>query len=452
MMRLIDFKQSIDRSTINWVKVGQAKPTGPACSELETTGVIPVINNRFWTTGAAMAASFGVLSLASAAAAQTVVDFTVAEYSSKTGPFFEKVAAAFEAENPDIDINIEVVPWDTLLQRLTTDVAGGSSPDIAIIGTRWLLDFTAQGIAEPLDDYMTPEFRDSFIETFMSPSIIDDQLMGLPVAASARAMMINVDLYEQAGATPPTTWDELYEASQKIAQLPDTFGFGLQGKEIETDAYFYYALWTHGGDILKGDGSSGLDSEAALASASLYKQMIDEGLTQPSPTNYNREDVFNLFKQGQVGTIFTFPMLIPQIKEEAPDLHYQILPFPEAGAKATYGVTDTLMMFADSDVKEAGWKFIEFAYRDEYREEFDVGEGFLPVTKNVAELDYFTSDPDVAGFAAGLPYAKFAPVIENWEEIADVTVRALQEIYLGDVTPEEGLKAAAAEINEIRGL
>lgn len=386
------------------------------------------------------------------ALAQTVVDFTVAEYSSKTGPYFEKVAAAFEAENPDIDINIEVVPWDTLLQRLTTDIAGGVAPDLSIIGTRWLLDFAEQGIAEPLDGYLTPEFKDTFIDTFMAPSVIDGQIMGLPVAASARAMMINMDLFEQAGAEPPETWDQLYDAAKKISALPDAYGLGMQGKEIETDAYFYYGLWTHGGDILKEDGSSGLDSDAAIETAKLYKQMIDEGLTQPSPTNYNREEVFNLFKQGNLGVIFTFPMLIPQIKEEAPDLNYKIMPFPEAGAKATYGVTDTLMMFADSDVKDAAWKFIEFAYKDEYRSEFDRGEGFLPVTKGVAAEDYYSTDPDVAGFAAGLPYAKFAPTIANWEEIADTTVRALQRIYLGEATPEEALGAAAAEINEIRGM
>lgn len=406
----------------------------------------------FRPSTAAMALGFGMLGLAGAAMAETVVDFTVAEYSSKTGPFFQQVADDFTAANPDIKINIEVVPWDTLLQRLTTDVAGGSAPDISIIGTRWLLDFASQGIAEPVDAYMTPEFKDTFIGTFMDPGIIDGKMMGLPVAASARAMMVNLDLYEKAGVTPPTTWDELYASSKKIAELPDVYAFGLQGKEIETDAYFYYSLWTHGGDILKADGTSGLDSEAALTAAKLYKQMIDEGLTQPSPTNYTREDVFNLFKQGQVATIFTFPMLIPQIKEEAPNLRYQILPFPEAGAKATYGVTDTLMMFADSDAKEAAWKFIEFSYQDKYREQFDIGEGFLPVTKNVAALDHFTKDPDVAGFAAGLPYAKFAPVIANWEEIADVTVRTMQKIYLGEVTPENGLKGAAAEINKIRGL
>ena len=225
----------------------------------------------------------------------------------------------------------------------------------------------------------------------------------------------------------------------------------MQGKEIETDAYVYYGLWTHGGDILNEDGTSGLDSPEAIEAASRYKKMIDERLTQPAPTNYNREEVFNLFKQGNLGVIFTFPMLIPQIKEEAPDMNYQIMPFPEAGAKATYGVTDTLMMFADSDVKEAAWKFIEFAYQDEWRSKFDLGEGFLPVTKNVAAMDYFTTDKDVAGFAAGLPYAKFAPTIANWEEIADTTVRALQRVYLGEVSAEEALTAAAAEINSIRG-
>ena len=406
----------------------------------------------FRTSSAAIALCLGMVGLAPAAIAQTVVDFTVAEYSSKTGPYFQEVATAFEAANPDIKINIQVVPWDTLLQRLTTDVAGGTAPDISIIGTRWLLDFASQGIAEPMDAYLTPEFKDTFIETFMSPGIIDGKIMGLPVAASARAMMVNMDLYDAAGVAPPTTWDELYEASKKIAALPDTFAFGLQGKEIETDAYYYYSLWTHGGDILNADGTSGLDSPAAIEAATLYKKMIDEGLTQPSPTNYNREEVFNLFKQGKVGTIFTFPMLIPQIKAESPNLKYKILPLPEASAKATYGVTDTLMMFADSDAKEAAWKFIEFAYSDANREKFDTGEGFLPITKNVAALPKFSTDPDVAGFAAGLPYAKFAPIIANWEEIADVTVRTMQKIYLGEVSPEEGMKAAAAEVNKIRGL
>ena len=408
------------------------------------------MKSLLWKAMAASVVAAGMLGAAAPAQAQTQVNFTVAEYSSKSGPFFEQVASDFEKANPDIHVNVEVVPWDTLLQRLTTDIAAGTTPDISIIGTRWLLDFASQGIAEPMDTYLTPDFKSTFIDTFMSPSVIDGKIMGLPVAASARAMMVNTDLFDKAGAELPTTWDGVYNAAKKISKLPESFGLGLQGKEIETDAYYYYALWTFGGDILKGNGTSGLDTPEAIEAASFYKKMIDEGLTQPSPTNYTREDVFNLFKQGKVGMIFTFPMLIPQIKAEAPDLHYKIMQFPEKRAKATYGVTDTLMMFSNSKVKDAAWKFIEFAYQDKYRSKFNRNEGFLPVIKNVAAEDYYKTNPDIAAFAAGLPYAKFAPTIANWEEIADRTIRALQRIYLGQAEPKEALTAAAKDINQIR--
>jgi len=248
---------------------------------------------------AASALAIGMAWSLSPALAETQVNFTVAEYSSKTGPFFQEMADAFHKENPDITINIQVVPWDTLLQRLTTDIAGGQAPDISIIGTRWLVDFASQGIAEPVDSYLTPEFKSTFIDTFMSPGIIDGKIMGLPVAASARAMLVNTELFEKAGAKVPTNWDEFYEAAKKLKALPDTFAFGLQGKEIEADAYYYYSLWTHGGDILKADGSSGLDTPEALESVKLYKKMIDEGLTQPSPTNYSREKCLQPLQAGQ---------------------------------------------------------------------------------------------------------------------------------------------------------
>lgn len=47
---------------------------------------------------------------------------TVSYYSAATGPHFEKMAAVFHAANPGIDVKIEVVNWDSLLQKLRTDV------------------------------------------------------------------------------------------------------------------------------------------------------------------------------------------------------------------------------------------------------------------------------------------------------------------------------------------
>ena len=397
-------------------------------------------------------AGAGLLASTALAAAGTV-RVTVAEYSAKTGPYFEKAATAFEAANAGTDVQIEVVPWDVLLQKLTTDISGNANADIAIIGTRWLIDFVEQDIAEPLDSYITPDFKARFIETFLSPSIMNGKTYGLPIAASARALYYNKTLFEQAGIDgPPETWEELKADAEKIKAIGgEVYGFGMQGKEVETDVYFYYAMWSQGGSILNEDGTSGLDSKAAIDAANIYKGLIDAGLTQPGVTSLNREDVQNLFKQGKIGMMITAPFLASQIKEEAPDLKYGVAPIPAGpgGARGTYGVTDSVIMFKNSQNKEEAWKFLDFLFQPEQRIEFTKNEGFLPVTQAEAQDPFFADDPDLKVFTDLLPNAQFAPVIPGWEEVADIASSAMQKIYLGEGEVEATLKEAAGRANEI---
>ena len=400
------------------------------------------------------ATALALAAMAGTASAQTV-RVTVAEYSSLTGPYFEDAASAFEEANPGTDIQIEVVPWDVLLQRLTTDIAAGVNADLSIIGTRWLVDFVQEGIAAPLDDFMDDAFRDRFIDVFLSPSVMDGQTFGLPIAASARAMYYNRDLLEQAGLdTPPDTWEELEEAARAISAIGDDIaGFGMQGSAIETDVYFYYAFWAHGGELVTADGRSGLDSPAGIAAATLYKQMIDEGLTQPGMTAFTREDVQNLFKQGRVGMMITAPFLAAQIASEVPDLNYGVgaIPAGPDGIRGTYGVTDSIIMFENSQVKDTAWDFLDFIFTTDWRARFTGGEGFLPVQTAVAEMPDFADSEVLAAFTDLLPEARFAPVIAGWEEIAERTSVALQRIYLGEGEIEATLSAAAADINRILG-
>jgi len=397
-------------------------------------------------------AGAAMLALSGVAEAQTEVRVIVSHYSDNTAPIFEEMAAEFEAANPDIDIVIEDVAWGALQQRLTTDIAGGTAPDLSIIGTRWLPDFVENDIAEPLDQFIDDEFQGRFIDTFMGPSTIDGSVYGLPVAASARAMYYNKDLLEQAGVTDvPSTWDELRDAAEKVSALGDDIhGFGLQGGgDTEVDAYWYYSLWTHGGDIIV-DGKSGVASDAAIAAATTYKDLVDSGLTQPGVTNYNRQDVESMLKQGKVGMILSGPWLRGQMKDEAPDINYGIAGIPAGTEQATYGVTDSIIMFSSSEVKEEAWRFLsEAAFTHHGRVNMNVKEGFLPVMKSVAADPAFTEDPELAAFGDMLPHARFAPLIANWQEAADATKAALQQIYLGEAEPAEAMSAAAEKIDGI---
>ena len=396
-----------------------------------------------------VAAALAFAGLALSAHADTV-RVTVAHYSDATAPYFEKMARQFEKANPGTTIKIEDVNWDTLQQKLQTDISGNANADLAIVGTRWLLDFVKDDVAEPLDGYMDASFKNRFIAPFLAPGQINGKTYGLPIAASARALYYNKDLLASVGyPNGPKTWNDVIDASKKL-KAKGVAGFGLQGKEIETDVYYYYALWTNGGDVLNKEGKAGFDSPAGIKAATLYKSMIDQGLTQQGVTGYSREDVQNLFKKGRVAMMISAPFLAKQIKKEAPNLKYGIDPLPVGTTGATYAVTDSIVMFKNSKVKKDAWKFLDYLFTKEPRVEFTSTEGFLPTTKAEAADPAF-ADADTKAFIALLPQARFAPTVTGWEDTAKAVTNAMQAVYLGKAKPDDALKQAANQANQALG-
>ena len=398
--------------------------------------------------GVSLAVMGASLSLSAQAAEE--VRFTVAYYSAKTGPYYEALAEKFEKKNPGIDIKIEVVNWDVLNQKLTTDISSDVNADLAIIATNWLVDYVQEDIAEPLDGLISKDLKERFVPAFLSPGTLGGKVYGLPVAASARAMYYNKDLLKQAGASVPATWDELVDTAAKVSKLDKIYGFGLQGKEVETDVYFYYGMWSEGGSVLKEDGSSNLASSASVTNAKRLQSMIEKGYTQPGVASYNREDVQNLFKQGRVGMMITAPFLVNQLKDEAPNLQYGIAPIPSGKSSATFGVTDSIVLFKNSKHKEAAVKFLDFMFTTEQRAAFSSGEGFLPVLKSVSKLPEFADNDAVKTFVNLLPQARFSPTIAGWSEVSDITKNAVQAIY-GGADAQETLAKAEKRINRVLG-
>ena len=108
----------------------------------------------------------------------------------------------------------------------------------------------------------------------------------------------------------------------------------------------------------------------------------------------------------------------------------------------------SIVLFANSKVKDEAWKFLDFIFTTDQRTKFDKVEGFLPVNAEESKNPMFADDRDLKVFASVLPKARFAPVIPGWEDIAQTASNAIQKIYLGQGEIEPTLKEAAAKINE----
>ncbi|MBY0572744.1 MAG: extracellular solute-binding protein, partial [Undibacterium sp.] len=144
--------------------------------------------------------TLATLSLCMMASAQAeTVRIAVAHYSDQTLPYFEKMAKEFNKANPSITIKVEEVNWDSLQQKLQTDIGGGINPDLSIVATRWLLDLVKDEVLEPLDAKMNPAFKDGFIGSFLGSGKIKDKVYGLPISASARGLFYNKAMLAKAG-------------------------------------------------------------------------------------------------------------------------------------------------------------------------------------------------------------------------------------------------------------
>jgi multiple sugar transport system substrate-binding protein len=385
------------------------------------------------------------------ASAKDEVRVRFAEYSTKTGPFFQELARQFNAANPDIEVKVEHLPWPEMQQQLITDISAGTAPDVSHMATRWMAGFALDGALAPIDELMSPGFADSFVPTYLDLQKQDGKTWGLPIAASARGLFYNKDLFEKAGVTePPKTWDEALEAAKKVDALgDDVYGIGIQGRDLDAEGYWFYTLWTHGGSVIGPDGKSGFASPEAVAATDTYVKFIKENVTQPGVTGSSREDLQNLFAAGKLGMVLSGPWFNAQLADQGQDIDYGISEIPVATNPATYGVTDTIAVLESSKVKPQAMKFLEFIFNKQNRLEFGKLEGFVPVLKEESTEPFFTENPKMAVFLEMGPVAKFAPLVPAWEEVADALRSELSGIYGGSVSTEEGLKRAADRMNAL---
>lgn len=337
----------------------------------------------------------------------TTLDLLVPSYSDNTQALWEEVIDGFEEENDDITVKLEVQSWDNLESVIATKVQGNQAPDIYNGGP--FAGFADDGLLYTADEVTSEETFSDFQDSFLENAAIGDDVYGLPLIASARALFVNTDLLEEAGAEVPSNWDELLESAKKISDLGDGvagYGMPLGSEEAQAEA----AVWFWGGGGTFGDSEEiTIETPENLAAAEQIKEMIDEGATQSDPGSSQRSPLMDIFVQGKIGMQVGLPPTVGQIEENNPDLNYEIVPIPtKDGSAFTLGVSDHLMAFKNDESKqEAITKFFDYYFRAENYVPWVEAENFLPTT--ISGSEELNDDEDLQPFLEVLPDAQFYP-------------------------------------------
>ena len=127
---------------------------------------------------------------------------------------FQAVIDGFTKLYPNVTVEYTSA-GDQLPTVLSTAVQGGNPPSVACVAQPGLMrDFVDQGVLKPLD-FASDVINENFSASTIEVGTVDDTLYGLVFkAANKSTVWYNVPAFEDAGVTPPATWDELLQGGR----------------------------------------------------------------------------------------------------------------------------------------------------------------------------------------------------------------------------------------------
>ncbi|WP_300000234.1 ABC transporter substrate-binding protein [uncultured Cedecea sp.] len=126
-----------------------------------------------------------------------------------------KALEEFHKLHPNINIKSEYTGWDGHLSRLTTQIAGGTEPDVMQTNWNWLPIFSKTGNGFYNLNLLKDELGlSNFKPQDLQFTTVDGKLNGIPISVTARVFYFNDQTWKQAGIDYPKTWDELLAAGK----------------------------------------------------------------------------------------------------------------------------------------------------------------------------------------------------------------------------------------------
>ncbi|MGC9530386.1 MAG: ABC transporter substrate-binding protein [Candidatus Bipolaricaulaceae bacterium] len=393
-------------------------------------------------------------------------------------PHWEKALkeaiAEFEAQNPDIDVELEYVSYGEKETKYITAIEAGVGPDVMHLGPIEVsfAQFASRGYFLDLTPFIESEeedFLSSWYSTALGAVQYDDRYYAMPGDFMSMFLMWNKRLFVEAGldpSKPPETWDELLDYATALTRdrdgdgRTDTWGLGTVGAvDPGFQLRFSPLLFSFGADYLTPDNKcSALNTPQAKEAFKFWVDLCAEHeVIPPGVTDMNPGKVREQFAAEKVAMILTSGWGPPIVKSIRPDVNWdQLLGFShvpvKAGADPEYRTTAWLSYWAinrNTDHPEEAWRLVKFITSKAMEEKWFRDANVLSSRIDVTEAyEPILSSPSARVNAAELSKAKLVPLIPEWPQIIEAVNVAVQKGFTG-VAPDRALAEAHRIINDI---
>lgn len=404
-----------------------------------------------------LAVSGGFLSRT--ASAQEEITLTMTAWDVATTPYWQAVIDAYEAANPNVNVELIDVPSAEYQDTMNIRLSGGDDTDI--ITVKDIPGYSAmltRGQIVPLDDYIEADGIDLSAYSGAADELTyEGSIYALPFRSDIWILYYNKDVFDAAGVEYPTndmTWDEFATLSREL-----TSGSGAD--KVYGGHFHVWRSTVQLGTVQDGENTiiaddynfmapmynmvTGLQSDGAI---------MDYGELRAGNIHYS-----GVFENGQVAMLpmgsWFIATLIAAENDGLFDFGWGVAAYPHpegVPAGTTAGTLTSLAINEQSENKDAAWDFIKF-YTGEEGAKVLAETGNLPAIRTPEILEIFASLDGVPVEATDALQTTTVrlelPMHPNVGEIEQILNEVHELIMTNSYSVEEGLAEATERIAEV---
>jgi ABC-type glycerol-3-phosphate transport system substrate-binding protein len=377
------------------------------------------------------------------------LDYWVFESGGLAGQFLDQLKADFEAEYPNVTIDITAYPEDNYGVKLDTAIAAGKEPDLVLVfGPEQM----RQGLLLPLDDMVQEHDIDlsQYVPSIVEPGdefscAYEDHLYCLGSYAGSVQLLFNKDMFDAAGipypaAYPPMTPEEFVDIA---CQLTDKANGVWGGAASDPLAYVpWETFFSEDGRTAEFNSPEAVEQFEILASG--YERGCFPTTNILDPWEQGRD----YFAQEKLGMVVTDFQDLDKVEKAGINYGSTASPTPSGEEPYFFVWTDSVGVMVSTEHPEEAKDFVAFLTTEGQKIRYQAS-GDMPLNLEIAdEVNWSQGVPGREDGLEVLSHARTAVFVPNRWDVIGPYYDAWDFVSGGEKTAQEALDAANPAIQE----
>jgi multiple sugar transport system substrate-binding protein len=273
----------------------------------------------------------------------------------------------FERAHPHVRVRFH--HFDNYSARILMLRAGGIAPDVMRQNTSYGMQYIRRGMNLALDRFIDgPDGidRHDFLPVIWDSLRYRGRTYGMPQDINLRGLYYNKSLFDAAHLAYPNdqwTWADLKRAAARLTVdanhdgSPEVLGLLTAWHATDWLPFYYQA----GGRVWDAEKNAPqLENERAVESLVFFRSLKQGYMLTQSASDRGALGPYTFFQMGKAAMLIDGTWRAPQLKKDAPELHFGVAPLPRGQRAMTISTSCYWGISAQTRHPQEAWQLAKF--------------------------------------------------------------------------------------------